>query len=181
MFWSVGWPLLRAEGFFCNLDILYGGLGIGILQFLIKKEFNFFFSCNFFSIFGLYKKALDPDWIRIRIGVHPKMLDPDPDEMDTDQQPCRGAHLLLQQQVLGALPFSRRKKLNADAHTSAALFSCMSSSRPRHWRGCVSQASSIQTLGAHLLLQQQVLGAPPLPKKEHPAPTLSLSFLFIFY
>ncbi len=24
-------------------------------------------------------KALDPDWIRIRIGVHPKMLDPDPD------------------------------------------------------------------------------------------------------
>ncbi len=28
MFWSVGWPLLRAEGFFCNLDVLYGGLGI---------------------------------------------------------------------------------------------------------------------------------------------------------
>ncbi len=26
-------------------------------------------------------KALDPDWIRIRIGVQPKMLDPDPDEM----------------------------------------------------------------------------------------------------
>ena len=32
-------------------------------------------------------KALDPDWIRIRIGVHPKMLDPDPDEMNTDPQP----------------------------------------------------------------------------------------------
>ncbi len=31
MFWSVGWPLLRAEGFFCNLDALYGGLGIGKL------------------------------------------------------------------------------------------------------------------------------------------------------
>ncbi len=31
MFWSVGWPLLRAEGFFCNLDFLYGGLGIGKL------------------------------------------------------------------------------------------------------------------------------------------------------
>ncbi len=31
MFWSVGWPLLRAEGFFCNLDVLYGGLGIGKL------------------------------------------------------------------------------------------------------------------------------------------------------
>ncbi len=35
MFWSVGWPLLRAEGLFCNLDILYGGLGISKLQFLI--------------------------------------------------------------------------------------------------------------------------------------------------
>jgi hypothetical protein len=31
MFFSVGWPLLRAEGFFCNLDVLYGGLGIGKL------------------------------------------------------------------------------------------------------------------------------------------------------
>ncbi len=31
MFWSVGWPLLRAEGFFCNLDFLYGGLRIGEL------------------------------------------------------------------------------------------------------------------------------------------------------
>jgi hypothetical protein len=31
MFWSVGWPLLRAEGFFCNLDVLYGCLGIGKL------------------------------------------------------------------------------------------------------------------------------------------------------
>jgi hypothetical protein len=33
---SVGWPLLRAEGFFCNLDVLYVGLGIGKLQFLIS-------------------------------------------------------------------------------------------------------------------------------------------------
>ncbi len=31
MFRSVGWPLLRAEGFFCNSDFLYGGLGIGKL------------------------------------------------------------------------------------------------------------------------------------------------------
>ncbi len=30
---------------------------------------------------------MDPDWIRIRIGVHPKMLDPDPDEMNADPQP----------------------------------------------------------------------------------------------
>jgi hypothetical protein len=29
---------LRTEGFFYNLDILNGGLGIGKLQFLIKKK-----------------------------------------------------------------------------------------------------------------------------------------------
>jgi hypothetical protein len=28
---SAGCSLLRAEGFFCSLDILYGGLGMGIL------------------------------------------------------------------------------------------------------------------------------------------------------
>ncbi len=43
------------------------------------------FSWYFFQF--LVIKALDPDWIRIRIGVHPKMLDPDPDEMSTDPQP----------------------------------------------------------------------------------------------
>jgi hypothetical protein len=37
---------LRAEDFFYNLDILYGGLGIGKLQFLIKKNFQLY--CNFF-------------------------------------------------------------------------------------------------------------------------------------
>jgi hypothetical protein len=31
-------------------------------------------------------KALDPDWIRI--GIQPKMLDPDPEEMNADPQPC---------------------------------------------------------------------------------------------
>jgi hypothetical protein len=29
MVWSAGCSLLRAEGFFCSLDVLYGGLGIG--------------------------------------------------------------------------------------------------------------------------------------------------------
>jgi hypothetical protein len=43
---------LRTEGFFYNLDILYGGLGIGKLKFLIKKKILKIFSCNFFSIFG---------------------------------------------------------------------------------------------------------------------------------
>jgi hypothetical protein len=65
---------LRAEGFFCNLDVLYGGLGIGKLYFLIQKKFNFIF--NFWSL-----------KLRIRIGIQPKMLDPDPDEMNADPQP----------------------------------------------------------------------------------------------
>jgi hypothetical protein len=42
-----------------------------------------FFSCKFSSKF-LVIKTLDPDWIRIWIGVQPKMLDPDPYQMNTD-------------------------------------------------------------------------------------------------
>ncbi len=38
---SVRWPHLRDEGFFCNLDILYGGLRTGKLQF-DKKILIFF-------------------------------------------------------------------------------------------------------------------------------------------
>jgi hypothetical protein len=50
---SVGWPLLRSEGFFCNLDVLYGGLlGIDKLYFLIPKKLNFFSSVIFLKIFG---------------------------------------------------------------------------------------------------------------------------------
>ncbi len=37
MFWSAGYSLLRTKGFSCSLDVLYGGLGISELQFLIKK------------------------------------------------------------------------------------------------------------------------------------------------
>jgi hypothetical protein len=79
---------LGAEGFFCNLDILYGGLGIGKLQFLIIIKFNFFSAVIFFQI--LVIKALDPDWIRIRIGLQPQTLDPDPDpeKINTDPKPC---------------------------------------------------------------------------------------------
>ncbi len=61
MFWSVGWPLLRAEDFFCNLDVLYGGLGIGKLQFLIKIKNKKNFSAVIFLKF-LVINALDPDW-----------------------------------------------------------------------------------------------------------------------
>jgi len=85
MFWSVGWPLLWAAGFFCNLDILYGGVGIGKLQFLIKKNLNFFSAVIFFQF--LVIKALDPDWIRIRIGLQPQPLDPDPEKMNMDPKP----------------------------------------------------------------------------------------------
>jgi hypothetical protein len=45
----------------------------------------------------------------------------------------------------------------------------------------VSQASSSQTLGAHLLLQQQAISARPLPKEERPAPTFFLSFPFLYF
>ncbi len=76
---------MRAEGFFCNLDILYGGLGIGKLQFLIKKKFNFFSAVIYFQF--LVIKALDPDSIRIRIGLQPQTLDPDPDQMNADPKP----------------------------------------------------------------------------------------------
>jgi hypothetical protein len=42
MFLSTGCSRLRAEGFSCSLGVLYGGLGISKLQFLIKKiEINF--------------------------------------------------------------------------------------------------------------------------------------------
>ncbi len=76
---------MRAAGFFCSLDVLYGGLGIGKLYFLIKKNVIFFSVVIFFQF--LVIKALNPDWIRIRIGIQPKMLDPDPDEMNADPQP----------------------------------------------------------------------------------------------
>ncbi len=62
MFWSVGWPLLWAAGFFCNLDILYEGLGIGKLQFLIKNFFFFFQLLFFFNFWSL------KPWIRIGPG-----------------------------------------------------------------------------------------------------------------
>jgi hypothetical protein len=88
MFWSVGRPLLRAEGFFYNLDILYGGLGIEKLQFLFKKKTKKFSAVIFFQF--LVIKALDPYWIRIRIriGLQHHTLDPDPEKMNTDPQPC---------------------------------------------------------------------------------------------
>jgi hypothetical protein len=65
MFLSAECSLLRAEGFFCNLDILYG-LAIGKV-FGQKFLYIFFFSCKFCLIFG--HKTLDPD---------PYQMNPDP-------------------------------------------------------------------------------------------------------
>ncbi len=62
MFWSAGCSLLRAEGFSCSLDVLYGGLGISKLQFLMQKI------SSFFQLYCLAIKTLDPDWIGIGSG-----------------------------------------------------------------------------------------------------------------
>jgi hypothetical protein len=50
-------PVLRAEGFSCNWDVLYSGLGISKLQSLIKNII--FFSSNFFQFFLI--KTVDPE------------------------------------------------------------------------------------------------------------------------
>jgi hypothetical protein len=49
------------------------------------KNLIFFSAVIFFKF--LVIKALDPDWIRIRIGIQPQTLDPDPDQMNEDPKP----------------------------------------------------------------------------------------------
>jgi hypothetical protein len=53
---------LRAEGFSCSLGVLYGGLGISKLQFLIKKIKIIFPAVNFFS----FRSSNPGSGIRIR-------------------------------------------------------------------------------------------------------------------
>ncbi len=71
MFLSTGCSLLRAEGFSCSLGVVYGGLGISKLQFLIKKIEIKFPAINLFQFkvmkpgISYYKKC----WIRIRIRI----------------------------------------------------------------------------------------------------------------
>ncbi len=70
--------LLRAEGFYCILDVLYGAVWISKLQFLIKKDI---FSCCYFFQFLVIKtldEDLDPDSL--------DLLDPDPESMNPDPQ-----------------------------------------------------------------------------------------------
>ncbi len=116
MFWSAVCSLLGAERCFsCSLDVLYGGLGVSteIAIFIIKT--SSYFSWIFFHF--LVIKALDPDWIWIRIGsgsgldldpdwiwnrigIQPKMLDPDPDLMNLDPKQWRkGPHFLMSSYV----------------------------------------------------------------------------------
>ncbi len=80
MFWSAGSSLLRAEGFSCSLDVLYGGLGISKLKFLIQKFSYFFSTVNFFSsIFG--HQIVDPD-------IKPNVLVADPESMNPNPKHC---------------------------------------------------------------------------------------------
>ncbi len=70
-----GRSLFRAEGFFCSLDVLSGGLGIGTCMIAFDSN-KFLFIFYFFQF--LVVTTLDQDWIRI--DIQPKMLDPDPDQ-----------------------------------------------------------------------------------------------------
>ncbi len=67
----------EAGGFFCTLGVLYGGLGISKLKFLIKFIFSAVIFFNFWS---------SKPWIQI--GIQPKMLDPDPHQMNTNPTHC---------------------------------------------------------------------------------------------
>jgi hypothetical protein len=49
----------EAEGFFCNVDFLYGGLGVGKLYILIFKKLIFFPAVSFLQF--LVIKTLVPD------------------------------------------------------------------------------------------------------------------------
>jgi hypothetical protein len=68
------WSLLRAEGFSCTLDVLYGCQGISKLQFLIKKVLNFFppvnvFQCLDIKIPRIWIRIDLKCWIRIRTRI----------------------------------------------------------------------------------------------------------------
>ncbi len=74
IFWSAGCSLSRAEGFPVAGGVLFGGLRVSKLQFLIKKEKNLC-SC-LFSIFGHPNAGLVSGsgfklkcWIRVRIRI----------------------------------------------------------------------------------------------------------------
>ncbi len=67
---------------FCSMNGLYRGLGISKLQF----DQKILTAVHFFQFFQLNIKTLDQDWIRM--GIQPKMRDPDPDSMNPDPKRC---------------------------------------------------------------------------------------------
>ncbi len=69
---------MRAEGFSCSLDVLYGGLGIS------KKRHIKSFQQYFFYFYFLVIKTLDPDPFPNPDSL--EMLDPDPDSSTTRLQ-----------------------------------------------------------------------------------------------
>jgi hypothetical protein len=64
-----GCSSLTAERFSCSLDILYRGLGMSKFQFT---------AVNFFKFWSSNPGS--------RIGIQPKMLDPDPDSVNPDRK-----------------------------------------------------------------------------------------------
>ncbi len=77
MFWSDGCSLLRVEGFFCSLDVLYGGLGISKKQFL-KKKINKYFSAVYFFFFSHQNPGSGSGGIPAQtVGFDPESINPD--------------------------------------------------------------------------------------------------------
>ncbi len=68
IFWSAGCSLLRAKGFFCSFDVLYGGLWIS--NFWSKKERKKRFPLYFSSVLI---RVSDPHWFNADLDT-----DPDP-------------------------------------------------------------------------------------------------------
>jgi hypothetical protein len=62
---NAGCSLLRAEGLFCSLDVLYGGLGISKLKYLITRYVK-----NIHLYF--FQFLIIKPWIRIWIWIHLK-------------------------------------------------------------------------------------------------------------
>ncbi len=76
-FWKRWMFSLRAEGFFCSLDVLYGDLGISKLHFWSKKikNKNTFLAVFFSSTFEFGHQNLES-------GLYPD-LDPDPGDPES--------------------------------------------------------------------------------------------------
>jgi hypothetical protein len=70
---------LRAEGFFCNLDVLNEGLGIGKFECLNDHDKKKNFSAVNFLIFCHQNHGSG--------SILPKMLDPDLYQMNADPKP----------------------------------------------------------------------------------------------